>query len=81
VRDFMGVRVRPAGHCRSRGSTSPTAGQGAEVPCEDPVTSSRSSTWRIWTGKKADDLYVCETKSGEDSRRVSTMMGEYGALP
>jgi hypothetical protein len=32
---------------------------------EDPMTRNQSSTWRIWTSKNVDDLYICETKSGE----------------
>lgn len=31
---------------------------------EDPATGNRSSTWRIWTGKTTDDVFICETESG-----------------
>jgi len=55
-------------------------GKALKFLVEDPVTSSRSSTWRIWTGKKADDLYVCETKSGEGFKTSLHNEGEYGAV-
>ena len=40
------------------------SGKGLKFLVEDPSTSKRSSTWRIWTGKNVDDVYICETKSG-----------------
>src|SRR5579859_6381291 len=39
-------------------------GKALKFLVEDPATKNRSSTWRIWTGKKPDDVYVCETESG-----------------
>jgi hypothetical protein len=32
----------------------------------DPSTDSRSATWRAWTGKKVDDVYLCESVTGGD---------------
>jgi hypothetical protein len=40
------------------------SGRPLKFLVEDPVTKNRSSTWRIWTGKKRDDVYLCETESG-----------------
>ena len=39
-------------------------GKGLKFVVEDPATGNRSSTWRIWTGKTTDDVYICETESG-----------------
>lgn len=39
-------------------------GKGLKFVVEDPATGNRSSTWRIWTGKTADDVYICEVESG-----------------
>ncbi len=32
----------------------------------DPATGNRSATWRVWTGKKVDDVYLCESVTGRD---------------
>lgn len=40
------------------------SGKGIKFLVEDPSTGARSSTWRIWTHKNVDDVYICETKSG-----------------
>ena len=32
----------------------------------DPLTDNRSATWRVWTGKKTDDVYLCESVTGGD---------------
>lgn len=32
----------------------------------DPTTGNRSATWRVWTGKKVDDVYLCESVTGGD---------------
>ncbi len=39
-------------------------GKPLKFVVEDPATGNRSSTWRIWTGKSADDVFICETESG-----------------
>ena len=39
-------------------------GKPLKFVVEDPATGNRSSTWRIWTGKARDDVFVCETESG-----------------
>lgn len=40
------------------------SGKPLKFLVEDPSTGNRSSTWRIWTGKKADDVFICEEVSG-----------------
>ena len=40
------------------------SGKSLKFLAEDPSTGNRSSTWRIWTGKNVDDVYICEEKSG-----------------
>lgn len=39
-------------------------GEALKFVVEDPSTGNQSSTWRIWTGKLDDDIYICETRSG-----------------
>jgi hypothetical protein len=39
-------------------------GKALKFIAVEPSTGNRSSTWRIWTGKKVDDVYICEAKSG-----------------
>jgi hypothetical protein len=40
------------------------SGKPLKFLVEDPSTGNRSSTWRIWAGKKFDDVFICETKTG-----------------
>jgi hypothetical protein len=46
------------------GRTALRPGKALKFVVEDPATGNRSSTWRIWTGKVADDVFICETESG-----------------
>jgi hypothetical protein len=39
-------------------------GKPLKFVVEDPATGNRSSTWRVWTSKTADDVFICETESG-----------------
>jgi len=39
-------------------------GKPLKFVVEDPGTGNRSSTWRVWTSKTEDDVFVCETESG-----------------
>lgn len=32
----------------------------------DPATGARSATWRVWTGKNVDDVFLCESVTGGD---------------
>jgi len=32
----------------------------------DPSTDHRSAIWRAWTGKKVDDVYLCDSVTGRD---------------
>ena len=32
----------------------------------DQLTGNRSATWRVWTGKNVDDVYLCESVTGQD---------------
>jgi hypothetical protein len=40
------------------------SGKPLKFLVEDPLSGNRSSTWRIWTGKKIDDVFICEERSG-----------------
>ena len=41
-------------------------GQPLRFVVVDPATNRRSATWRVWTGKKVDDVYLCESVTGGD---------------
>jgi hypothetical protein len=46
---------------------TPTApGEPVKFVVVDAYTSSRSSTWRVWTGKRRDDVFLCEVVSGSE---------------
>jgi hypothetical protein len=53
-----------AGQGGFRRSSSRPARRGHQVRVVDPATGSQSSTWRVFTGKKKDDVYLLEVISG-----------------
>ncbi|WP_040491615.1 hypothetical protein [Ilumatobacter nonamiensis] len=42
------------------------AGKACKFAVVDPRSGDRSSIWRIWTGKNADDVYLLELNTGKD---------------
>lgn len=52
---------------RSGSWPSPLAlGKPLRFVVVDPRTGNRSATWRVWTGKNVDDVYLCESVIGGD---------------
>ncbi len=41
-------------------------GQPLRFAVVDATTGNRSAIWRVWTGKKVDDVYLCESVTGGD---------------
>ncbi len=41
-------------------------GQPLRFAVVDAATGNRSATWRVWTSKKVDDVYLCESMTGGD---------------
>lgn len=41
-------------------------GKAVKFIVVDAYTGGRSSTWRVWTGKRSDDVFLCEVVSGSE---------------
>lgn len=41
-------------------------GKPLRFAVRDPLTGHRSASWRVWTGKNVDDVYLCESVTGGD---------------
>lgn len=48
----------------------------------EPLTGNRSATWRVWTGRKGDGAYLCESVTGGDwkaCKSVGVVTNQYYA--